>query len=398
VPRAEPALKGIRVLDLTRVLAGPYCAMLLGDMGAEVIKIEEPGKGDDTRGWPPFAGGESTYFMSVNRNKKSVTLNLKAPEGRELLKRLAKKSDVLLENFRTGTMEKLGLGYATLSKLNPRLVYCAMSGFGESGPESHRGGYDLIVQAESGVMDLTGFPDGPPVKVGNSIADLVAGMSGAHGVTLALLARQRTKRGQKVEIAMLDVMASLLTYQAGMYLNAGRTPARRGNEHPSIVPYEVFKASDAYVVLGVANNSLWERCCTALERPDLTKDPRYATETSRVEHRATLVPLLNEILGTRPAEDWLKRLESAGVPAGRIRTVPEVCDSEHLKARGMLVALPHPAAGSVRMMGVPIRLHATPGRAVSAAPRLGADTEAVLARVLGLGRTDVRRLRAAGVV
>jgi len=372
--------------------------MLLGDMGAEVIKVEEPGKGDDTRGWPPFAGGESTYFMSVNRNKKSVTLNLKAPEGRDLLKRLAKKSDVLLENFRTGTMEKLGLGYATLSKLNPRLVYCAMSGFGESGPESHRGGYDLIVQAESGVMDLTGFPDGPPVKVGNSIADLVAGMSGAHGVTLALLARQRTKRGQKVEIAMLDVMASLLTYQAGMYLNAGRAPARRGNEHPSIVPYEVFKASDAYLVLGVANNSLWERCCTALERPDLAKDPRYATETSRVEHRATLVPLLNEILGTRPAEEWLKRLEAAGVPAGRIRTVPEVCESEHLKARGMLVALPHSAAGTVRMMGVPIRLHATPGRAVSAAPRLGADTEAVLARVLGLGRTDVRRLRAAGVV
>ena len=372
--------------------------MLLGDMGAEVIKIEEPGKGDDTRGWPPFAGGESTYFMSVNRNKKSVTLNLKTAEGRDILKRLAKKSDVLLENFRTGTMEKLGLGYATLSKVNPKLVYCAMSGFGESGPESHRGGYDLIVQAESGVMDLTGFPDGPPVKVGNSIADLVAGMSGAHGVTLALLARQRTKRGQKVEIAMLDVMAALLTYQAGMYLNAGRTPARRGNEHPSIVPYEVFKAADAYLVLGVANNSLWERCCAALERPDLAKDPRYATETSRVEHRATLVPLLNEILGARPAEDWLKRLEASGVPAGRIRTVPEVCESEHLKARGMLVTLPHAKAGSVKMMGVPIRLHATPGRPTTAAPVLGADTEGVLTRVLGLRRPDVRRLRAAGVV
>jgi crotonobetainyl-CoA:carnitine CoA-transferase CaiB-like acyl-CoA transferase len=398
VPRAEPALKGIRVLDLTRVLAGPYCAMLLGDMGAEVIKIEEPGKGDDTRGWPPFAGGESTYFMSVNRNKKSVTLNFKAPEGRDLLMRLAKKSDVLLENFRSGTMDKLGLGWATLSKMNPKLVYCAMSGFGESGPESHRGGYDLIVQAESGVMDLTGFADGPPVKVGNSIADLVAGMSGAHGVTLALLARERTKRGQKVEIAMLDVMAALLTYQAGMYLNAGRTPARRGNEHPSIVPYEVFKASDAYLVLGVANNSLWERCCGALERPDLAKDPRYATEASRVEHRATLVPLLNEILAARPAEEWLKRLEAAGVPAGRIRTVPEVCESEHLKARGMLVALPHATAGTVKMMGVPIRLHGTPRRATSAAPRLGADTEAVLTRVLGLGRADVRRLRAADVV
>src|SRR5256885_9602060 len=230
--------------------------MMLGDMGAEVIKIEEPGKGDDTRSWPPFVGGESTYFMSVNRNKKSMTLNLKAPGGGEILRTLERKSDVLLENFRTGTMDRLGFGYRALSRLNPKLVYCAISGFGESGPEAHRAGYDLIVQAESGVMDLTGFTDGPPVKVGNSIADLVAGMSGAHGVTLALLARQKTRRGQKVEIAMLDVMASLLTYQAGMYLNAARTPARRGNEHPSIVPYEVFKASDAYLVLGVANNSL----------------------------------------------------------------------------------------------------------------------------------------------
>jgi crotonobetainyl-CoA:carnitine CoA-transferase CaiB-like acyl-CoA transferase len=397
VPADQP-LKGIRVLDLTRVLAGPYCAMLLGDMGAEVIKVEEPGKGDDTRGWPPFAGGESTYFMSVNRNKKSITLNLKAPEGRELLEKLAKKSDVLLENFRTGTMEKLGLGYARLAKLNPRLVYCAISGFGESGPESHRGGYDLIVQAESGVMDLTGFPDGPPVKVGNSIADLVAGMSGAHGVTLALLARQRTRRGQKVEVAMLDVMASLLTYQAGMYLNAGRTPARRGNEHPSIVPYEVFKAADGYLALGVANNSLWERCCAALERPDLAKDPRYATEAARVEHRATLVPLLNEVLGARPAEQWMQRLEAVGVPAGRIRTVPEVCESEHLRARGMLVALPHRKAGTVRMMGVPIRLHGTPGKARTAAPVLGGDTDAVLTRVLGVRRAEVQRLRAAGVL
>ncbi len=398
MPRADAPLKGIRVLDLTRVLAGPYCAMLLGDMGAEVIKVEEPGKGDDTRGWPPFAGGESTYFMSVNRNKKSITLNLKAPEGRDILKKLAKKSDVLLENFRSGTMEKLGLGYGTLAKLNPKLVYCAISGFGESGPEAHRGGYDLIVQAESGVMDLTGFADGPPVKVGNSIADLVAGMSGAHGVTLALLARHRTKRGQKVEIAMLDVMAALLTYQAGMYLNAGRKPARRGNEHPSIVPYEVFKAADAYLVIGAANDSLWERCCAALERPDLAKEPRYATVASRVEHRAALVPTLNEVLGTRPAEDWLKRLEAAGVPAGRIRTVPEVCESEHLKARGMVVALPHAKAGSVKMMGVPMRLHGTPGRATSAPPVLGGDTESVLMRVLGLRRTAVARLRAAGVV
>ena len=339
MPRADRPLAGVRVLDLTRVLAGPFCSMILGDMGAEVIKIEEPGKGDDTRSWPPFLGGEATYFLSVNRNKQSLTLNLKAPEGRAILQKLARKSDVVLENFRTGTMERLGLGYKSLAKLNPRLVYCAISGFGESGPESARAGYDLVVQAESGIMDITGFEDGPPVKVGTSIADLVAGMSAAHGITLALLARHRTKRGQKVEISMQDAMAALLTYQAGIYFGTGNKPGRRGNKHPSIVPYEVFKAADAYLTLGVANNSLWERCCVALEHPELMKDPRYATVAARVQNRDVLVPRLNEILGTRSADDWLKRFEEVGVPAGRIRTVAEVCESAHLKARGMIVTL-----------------------------------------------------------
>jgi len=386
------------VLDLTRVLAGPFCSMILGDMGAEVIKIEEPGKGDDTRSWPPFLGGEATYFLSVNRNKQSLTLNLKAPEGRELLKRLVKKSDVVLENFRTGTMERLGLGYATLKKVNPKLVYCAISGFGESGPEAARAGYDLIVQAESGLMDITGFEDGPPVKVGTSIADLVAGMSAAHGITLALLARTRTKKGQKVEISMLDAMAALLTYQAGIYFGTGAKPSRRGNKHPSIVPYEVFKAADAYLTLGVANNSLWERCCTAMERPDLVKDPRYARVADRVQNRTTLVPLLNDVLGGRTADEWLKRFEAVGVPAGRIRTVAEVCESEHLKARGMIVTLPHPKAGNLRVLGVPVRLHATPGKAATAPPLLGQHTERVLRTVLGVGKGEVARLRKGGVV
>jgi len=398
VPRADRPLSGVRVLDLTRVLAGPFCSMILGDMGAEVIKIEEPGKGDDTRSWPPFLGGEATYFLAVNRNKQSLTLNLKAPEGRELLKRLVKKSDVVLENFRTGTMERLGLGYATLKKLNPKLVYCAISGFGESGPEAARAGYDLIVQAESGLMDITGFEDGPPVKVGTSIADLVAGMSAAHGITLALLARTRTKKGQKVEISMLDAMAALLTYQAGIYFGTGAKPSRRGNKHPSIVPYEVFKAADAYLTLGVANTSLWERCCAALERPDLMKDPRFAREADRVTNRETLVPLLNDVLGRRTADDWLKRFEAVGVPAGRIRTVAEVCESAHLKARGMIVTLPHPKAGNLRVLGVPVRLHATPGKASTAPPLLGQHTERVLRTVLGVGKADVTRLRKGGVV
>ena len=398
MPKADKPLKGVRVLDLTRVLAGPFCSMILGDMGAEVIKIEEPGKGDDTRSWPPFVGGEATYFLAVNRNKQSLTLNLKAPEGRALLERLVKKSDVVLENFRTGTMERLGLGYARLRTLNPRLVYCAISGFGESGPEAARAGYDLIVQAESGVMDITGFEDGPPVKMGTSIADLVAGMSAAHGVTLALLARTRTKKGQKVEISMLDAMAALLTYQAGIYFGTGAKPSRRGNKHPSIVPYEVFKAADAYLTLGVANNSLWERCCAAMDRPDLVKDPRYAREADRVQNRDTLVPLLNEVLGSRGADEWLKRFEAVGVPAGRIRTVAEVCESAHLKARGMIVTLPHPKAGSLRVLGVPVRLHGTPGKAATAPPLLGQHTDRVLRSVLGVGKAEVGRLRKSGVV
>jgi formyl-CoA transferase len=395
--KARP-LDGIRVLDLTRVLAGPFCSMILADMGADVIKVEEPGKGDDTRSWPPFVEGEATYFMSVNRNKKSVTLNLKAPAARKIFTDLVKKSDVVLENFRPGTMEKLGLGYGALAKLNPKLIYCAVSGFGESGPDAGRAGYDLVVQAESGVMDITGFPDGPPVKMGTSIADLVAGMSAAHGVTLALLARTKTKKGQKVELGMLDAMAALLTYQAGIYWGTGRKPTRRGNEHPSIVPYEVFKAADAYLTLGVANNSLWERCCAAMERPDLVKDPRFATESARVENRATLVPLLNEILGERSATEWTKRFESAGVPAGRIRTVPEVCESEHLKARGMIQRLAHPRAGSITVFGVPIKLHATPGAVKTPPPTLGQHTDQVLKSLLKLTPARIKNLHAEGAI
>ncbi len=397
MPKAKP-LAGIRVLDLTRVLAGPFCSMILADMGAEVIKIEEPGKGDDTRSWPPFVAGEATYFMSVNRNKKSVTFNLKSPAARKLFLSLVKKSDVVLENFRPGTMEKLGLGYAALAKVNPKLVYCAVSGFGESGPEGGKAGYDLIIQGESGLMDITGFADGPPLKMGTSIADLVAGMSAAHGVTLALLARTKTKRGQKVEIGMLDAMAALLTYQAGIYWGTGQKPGRRGNAHPSIVPYEVFKAADAYLTLGVANNSLWERTCTAMERPDLVKDPRFATDAARVENRATLVPLLNEILGERSADEWMKRLESVGVPAGRIRTVPEVCESEHLKARGMIQRLDHPKAGAITVMGVPIKLHATPGEVKTPPPTLGQHTDQVLRTLLGIKPAQIKALRAEGAL
>jgi formyl-CoA transferase len=391
-------LDGIRVVDLTRVLAGPYATMLLADMGAEVVKIEERGRGDDTRAWPPFQGGESTYFMSVNRGKKSVTLDLKTAGGREILRRLLQGADVLLENFRPGTLERLGFGYAAAREWNPRLVYCSISGFGGSGPEAARPGYDLIVQGESGVMDLTGFPDGPPVKMGTSIADLAAGTMAAHGIVLALFARERTGVGQKVEIAMLEVMAALLTYQGQAYFATGTSPRRRGNQHPSIVPYEVFEAADGYLTVGVANNSLWSRFCQALGRPDLATDPRFDTEARRVERRDVLVPLLAEIFRAAPVEEWVRRLGAAGVPAGKIKSVGEALESEHLKARGAIVTLAHPTAGPIRMVGPPVRLGETPGEASAPAPALGEHTDEVLGKLLGYPAEAVARFRAEGAV
>jgi crotonobetainyl-CoA:carnitine CoA-transferase CaiB-like acyl-CoA transferase len=391
-------LGGIRIVDLTRILAGPYASLLLADMGAEVIKVEEPGRGDDTRAWPPFVGGESTYFMSVNRGKKSLTLNLKAEGGRTVLRRLLEGADVLLENFRPGTLARLGFGYGAVRAWNPRLVYCSISGFGESGPEAWRPGYDLVVQGESGIMDLTGFPDGPPVKVGTSIADLAAGTMAAHGVVLSLFARERTGRGQKVEIAMIEVMAALLTYQGQAYFATGASPTRRGNQHPSIVPYEVFEAADGYLTVGVANNSLWGRFCQALERPDLAADPRFDSEARRVEHRATLVPLLAATFRTRPVAEWIERLGRVGVPAGKIKAVGEVLESEHLRARGTIVSLTHPTAGPMRMVGPPIRLSETPAAAATPAPRLGEHTTEILGKLCGYSGDEIASLLAEGAV
>jgi crotonobetainyl-CoA:carnitine CoA-transferase CaiB-like acyl-CoA transferase len=391
-------LDGIRVIDLSRVLAGPYASLLLADMGAEVVKVEEPGRGDDTRAWPPFQGGEATYFMSVNRGKKSLTLNLKPPEGKTILRRLLTGADVLLENFRPGTLERLGFGYAAVRAFNPRLVYCSISGFGDSGPEASRPGYDLIIQGESGIMDLTGFPDGPPVKVGNSIADLAAGTMAAHGIVLALFARERTGEGQRVEIAMLEVMAALLTYQGQAYFATGQSPRRRGNQHPSIAPYEVFEAADGYLTIGVANNSLWGRFCQAIGRPELTTDPRFDTEAKRVQNREALLPILSGVFGTAPVGQWLDRLQQAGVPAGKIKSVGEALESEQLRARGAIVSLAHPAAGPMRMVGPPIRLHGTPGEAAGPAPLLGEHTEEILGKVCGYSGEAIARLRTDGVV
>ncbi|MCY3842426.1 MAG: CoA transferase [Acidobacteria bacterium] len=391
-------LDGIRVVDLSRVVSGPYCTMTLADMGADVIKIEEPGRGDESRAFgPPFLGGESPYFLSINRNKRSCTVNLKCDDGRAILGRLVAGADVLVQNFRPGAVERLGLDYDSLAPRHPRLVYCSISGFGDSGPDAARPGYDLIVQGESGLMDLTGEPDGPPTRVGTSIADLTSGMMAAQGILLALFARQTTGRGQHVRVAMLDAVVSLLTYNTGNYFATGEAPTRRGNDHPSVAPYQTLRAADGWINLGIANDALWRRYCDALERPDLRDDPRFATAPERVRHRTELVPVIEALTAERTVEDWIRLLGAAGVPCGRIRNVAEVCTNPQLTRRGKVVERPHPTAGVVKTIGQPIELGDTPARIRTAPPLLGEQTDDVL-REAGYTADEIRAFRGRGAV
>ncbi len=391
-------LEGIRVLDLSRVVAGPFCAMTLADMGADVVKLEEPGRGDESRAFgPPFHGGESPYFLSINRNKRSCTVDLKHEQGKTVLRRLLGGADVLLENFRPGAMARLGFGYEAVSTAHPRLVYCSISGFGDSGPDAARPGYDLIVQGESGLMDVTGEANGPPTRVGTSIADLASGLMAAQGILLALYARRTTGRGQHVRVAMLDAVASLLTYNTGIYFASGESPTRRGNDHPSVAPYQTLRAKDGWINLGIANDSLWKRYCDAVERPDLRDDPRFATAPARVEHRRALIPIVEDLTAARTVQAWLDLLGAAGVPCGRIRSVAEVCTNPQLVERGKVVELPHPTAGAVKLIGQPIELGDTPARMETAPPLLGEHTDAVL-REAGYSDAEIRALRASGAV
>ena len=372
-------LDGIRVVDLSRVVSGPFCTMTLADMGADVTKIEEPGRGDESRAFgPPFLGGESPYFLSINRNKRSCTVNLKCDDGRAIVHRLVARADVLVQNFRPGAMERLGLDYAALAARHPRLVYCSISGFGDSGPDAARPGYDLIVQGESGLMDLTGEPDGPPTRIGTSIADLTTGLMAAQGILLALVARQTTGRGQHVRVAMLDTVVSLLTYNTGNYFATGEAPTRRGNDHPSVAPYQTLRAADGWINLGIANDALWRRYCDAIERPDLRDDPRFATAPERVRHRTELIPVIEALSLSRTVQEWTDLLSAAGVPCGRIRNVAEVCTNPQLTERGRIVERPHPTAGVVKMIGQPIELGDTPGSIRTAPPLLGEHTDDVL--------------------
>ena len=388
------ALDGILVIDLSRVLAGPYCTMELADMGATVVKIEIPGSGDDTRAYgPPFLHGESTYFMSVNRNKKSMTLNLKHAQGKEILRQLLQKADVLVENFRPGTLDSLGFGYDAVHALNPRLIYCSISGFGQTGPYAQRPGYDLIAQAEGGVMSLTGEPDSPPLKVGLSFADITAGMNAFAGILLALLARQRSGEGQRVDVSLLDCQVALLTYQAGIYFATGKSPERLGNKHPSITPYETFEASDGHIIIACGNQGFWEKFCKLAALEHLLVDDRFTTMKKRVENRAELSPLVAAAIQTRTRREWYELLDREGIPCGLIKNVVEVCTDPQVLARDMVVQLNHPTAGSIRVNGVPIKLSATPGEVNDPPPLLGQHTEAILSEILGYSGDQIAVLR-----
>jgi crotonobetainyl-CoA:carnitine CoA-transferase CaiB-like acyl-CoA transferase len=395
-------LDDLLVFDLSRVLSGPYCSMYLGDFGARVVKLEHPKGGDDTRGFgPPFLGGESTYFMSINRNKESIAVDLKDPRGQKLAADLAARADVLLENFRPGTLDKLGLDYATLRERNPRLIYCSVSGYGHAGrPEwVEKPGYDLVVQGMGGAASLTGEPDGPPLKFGLSIADLAAGLYAFAGILLALHARHRTGRGQHVDISMLDGQISLLTFQAGSFFATGQVPTRRGNKHPSIVPYETFRAADGYVNIACGNDALFSALCGAVpELSPLARDPRFSRNADRVAHREALAAILDPLVAAKPVAHWVELCEAAGIPAGPILSVGQALSHPQVLARDMVVPLEHPSAGPVRVTGVPVKLSETPGSVRRAAPRLGEHTRSALSELLGLDENTYESLKSAGVL
>jgi glutaryl-CoA transferase len=392
-------LAGIRVLDLTRVLAGPYCTMFLGDLGAEVVKVEQPGVGDDTRGWgPPFVGGESAYFLCINRNKKSITVDLKRQEGIDLVRRLAGSADVLIENFRPGTMERLGLNEENLHALNPRLIYASLSGFGADGPMSNAPGYDLIIQAWGGLMSITGAPDGEPTKVGVAIMDLVAGLMLGKAIVAALFAREKIGIGQKIDTSLLEAEVASLINVGSNYLIAGTTAERWGNAHPSIVPYQSFKTADGYLVIGVASEGIWQRFCEAIGKTEMAEDPRFAKNADRVDNRALVIAILRELFRSHDNEHWLKLLNAAEVPCAPIQTIDQVFAAPQVRHRDMLVEVEHPTAGTVRMAGIPVKFSATPASVRLPPPLLGEHTDQVLSSWLGMNDQEIADLKAKKVI
>jgi len=372
-------LEGIKILDLSRALAGPYCSMMLADMGAAVIKLEMPGRGDDSRAWgPPFKGGESAYFMSVNRNKKSMTLNLKKEKAIEIIHKLIKQSDVILENFRPGTMEKLKLSYNEVKEINLNIIYCSISGFGQDGPYRLLPGMDQVLQGMGGLMSITGELNGPPIKVGVAVADIAGGMFAAFGIMIALFNREKTGKGQKIDNSLLDNQIAWLTYRAGSFFMSGEIPKPLGSGHPVIVPYQAFRAKDSYFNLAVGNDQLWVKFCKAVGLEEIMNDPRYATNSKRVENREELVKIIDDLISTKEAEEWLKILTDAGIPCGPIYTMDKLFNDPQVLHRKMVQTLDHSTAGKIKVTGVPIKLSETPGEVLTAPPVLGQHTKDIL--------------------
>ena len=396
----EGPLSGVTVLDASRVLVGPFCTMQLGDLGAEVVKVERPGSGDQTRGWhPPTYGdsGESAYYLSVNRNKRSITLDLSTDEGREVLRELANEADVLVENFRVGTMERWGLGYDDLRESNPGLIYTKLSGYGEWGPDRDRPAYDLMMQARGGFMSITGVEGGPPVRVGVAIADVGAGMYATQAVLAALYERERSGEGQKIDVSLLDGQVAWLTYMATGYFATGDPPGRMGSRHPNLAPYRAFETADGYVVVAVASEHVWPRFCRALGRAELAVDDRFATNADRVRNREELEDVLDAEFAALTTDEALELFDAADVPASRVRDLAAVFDDPQVEARGMHERVPHPTAGEVSMPGSPMHLSRTPTSTRRHPPRLGEHTDEVL-RGLGYEEAEIDELRERDVV
>ncbi len=406
------ALDGIKVLDLSRVLAGPWCTQILADLGADVVKIERPGAGDDTRSWgPPFlkdAEGRDTdqasYFTACNRNKRSVTVDMATPQGRALLQRMAAQSDIVVENFKTGGLAQYGLDYASLRALNPRLIYCSVTGFGHDGPYAERAGYDLMIQAMTGMMSITGRPDGEPgggpLRVGVALTDIFTGVYASSAILAALQVRHRTGEGQHIDMALLDVGMAILANQASAFLNTGRAPQRQGNTHPSLAPYQDFPTKDGAMLLAIGNNGQFTRFCEAAGQAEWAADPRFATNTLRVRHREVLIPLMEALTRTRSTAEWVALLEDKAVPCGPINDIGQAFDDAQVKARGLAVALPRDAGDGIeRIVGVasPLRLSATPPVLRRAPPALGQHTDEVLAE-LGYDAAQIAALRDAGAI
>jgi crotonobetainyl-CoA:carnitine CoA-transferase CaiB-like acyl-CoA transferase len=404
--RVMQPLDGMRVLDMTRAMAGPFCTMMLGDLGADIIKVERPGRGDESRGWgPPFVGtpygpypGESAYFISANRNKRSITINLKSSEGQDIVRRLAARSDALVENFRTGVLDRMGLGYDQLRSVNPRLVYCSISGYGSTGPYAARPGYDFIIQAEGGFMGITGPEEGPPSRVGVPIIDITAGMFSAVAILAALRARDATGEGQHIDLSLLETQVALLTNVASNHLIGSMEHRRLGNTHPNITPYEAFPARDRWFALAAANERQWSILCQVLGRSDLKEDPRFADNNARVANRAALREVLDEAFQARDAGEWLAEFRQAGLPCGPINTIPEVFDHPQAEIRSLTLDVEHPTAGMVQFPGFPYKFSSTPAQVRLPPPLLGQHTEEVLGDMLGFSASEVVRLREEEIV